>query len=121
MKKLLAILVLVILGGTLISTHSVEASYEFELDCSQAWQSAILNDCNPQNSVKKHRSPVGFGVDLILYEGNDGEISHLVTEEYKYDWSNGEHSAFTVLTVKSKDVISAIKGLFNKDGEQESQ
>ncbi len=59
----------------------------------------------------KRRFEVGVGADVTLYEDKEGVIEK-VTEEYRYDWQNGEHQAFTVVHF---NLWQKVKNLFNKE------
>jgi hypothetical protein len=76
----------------------------------------ILNECHivehpAHPSEPKRSTEVGVGIDLILYENSVYDINYRITGEYKYDWNNGEQSAYAVVTMELMNIINKIKGL----------
>ena len=55
---------------------------------------------------------LGLGMDLILHEGEDGDLLNQLTAEYKYDFNNDDSSSFYLVgKIKLADIVSKIKGL----------
>lgn len=64
------------------------------------------------NEDAKKRFEVGVGADVTLYEDkHTNSIVEKVTEEYRYDWQNGEHAAYTVVHF---NLWQKMKNLFKK-------
>lgn len=86
----------------------------YEDPCQSPYFSKVINECGVDaNDMREDRRfEVGMGVDVTLYEDKgEGAIVEKVTEEYRYDWANGEHSAYTVVHV---NLFQKIKGLLSK-------
>lgn len=64
------------------------------------------------NEDTKKRFEVGVGADVTLYEDkHTNSIVEKVTEEYRYDWQNGEHAAYTVVHF---NLFKQVKKLFGR-------
>ncbi len=71
-----------------------------------------VNEETTINEAKKRKFEVGIGADVTLYEDKSAKaIVDKVTEEYRYDWANGEHQAYTVVHV---NLFQKIKAFFSK-------
>jgi hypothetical protein len=110
MKRLFFILIAV----ALISGCSQEAEAG-EKSCDSGWWSKVANECVTHPSPKERRNEVGVGADVILHEGEEGEVLNQVHAEYRYDWQNGEHKAYAVATTKLSDIWAKVKSLFKKE------
>jgi len=64
--------------------------------------------------VYKHRTEVGVGADVILYEGEEGDLLNQAHGEYRYDWQNGDSKVYAVATTKLVDVKDHVKALWKK-------
>jgi len=104
MKKLFMICLCLAVAGIIgCSKGSQEAE-------ASHWKKATILDHEAQGNE------YGVGTDVILHEGEDGEILNKVTAEYRYDWNNevGNHKAYVVATTKLADIWAKLKGLLNK-------
>ncbi len=59
----------------------------------------------------KKKFEVGVGADVTLYE-DEGALVEKVTEEYRYDWANSDHQAYTVVHF---NLWQKVRSLFKKD------
>ena len=108
MKKFLMIglcLVVAAFIGCSKGSQEVEASYEY--------RSEVTNITNVFNELEKKDS-WGLGQDLIIHEGKKGSLVNQIHGEYRWDGNNGSHSGYLVNTSKLVDIVSWIKGLFNR-------
>jgi hypothetical protein len=111
MKKLFLIALLVVSVG-IIGCDKAEASKKYD-PCQSKHFSKIINECGIDNVHEKKDTAVGVGVDITLYEDkSEGAIIDRISEEYRYDWNEGEHSAFTVFRV---NIWKHVKKLVKKD------
>ncbi len=70
-----------------------------------------VNEETTINEAKKKRFEVGVGADVTIFEDkSEGAIINKVTEEYRYDWANGEHQAYTVAHI---NLWQKIKSFFS--------
>ncbi len=53
------------------------------------------------------RSSQGVGADVLLIEGKQVDV----VAEYRYDWANANHSAYTVFRTK-RSLVDIVKGWF---------
>jgi len=109
MKKLLLVSLLA-LAVCFIGLAKAEASGNWD-PCSSHIGSKIWNSCIAK---EKRRNEVGVGGDLIVYEGQDGDLLNQVHGEYRYDWQNGEHKTYAVATSKLADIKDHAKNLWDK-------
>jgi hypothetical protein len=90
-----------------------------EKSCESGFWSKILNECSPHTvDTDTHRdekdAEIGVGVDVIVHEGEDGEVLNKVAVEYKYDINNDDHKTYAVATTKLSDVWAKVKSIFKK-------
>jgi len=57
---------------------------------------------------------IGVGVDVVVYEGDEGELLNKATVEYKYDINNDDHATYAVVTTKLSDVWAKVKSIFDR-------
>jgi hypothetical protein len=105
-----AFVLMLILAVCFIVVGKAEARGNWD-PCSSHIGSKIWNSCI---EIEKRRNEIGVGVDVIVYEGEEGDLLNKVTGEYKYDWQNGEHSAYAVATTKLSDIKAHVKELWGK-------
>jgi uncharacterized lipoprotein YehR (DUF1307 family) len=111
MKKLFLIALLVVSVG-IIGCDKAEASKKYD-PCQSKHFSKIINECGSDEVREKHNAEIGVGMDITLYEDKtEGAIIDRISEEYRYDWQNGEHTAYTVFRV---NLWKRIKRLVKKD------
>lgn len=67
-----------------------------------------VHDKTVDSSYRKNNEQ-GVGADILLYDTTDFDL----VGEYKYDWANGGHSAYTVVKTK-KSLWTLVKGVFGK-------
>jgi len=117
MRKLLIVGLLAVI--LTVAGCAKEAEARGKVDICETALGSIMNECNPANHEPtvntdtvsdKRSSAVGVGLDLIFYEDSLADISYKVTGEYKYDWANGDHSAYAVVTLKLMDFVNKIRG-----------
>ena len=120
MRKLSLIAVLVASFMMLTSTSFARGSKGNP--CDSKILGPILNECSPHTVDTdtwrdEKEAELGVGVDLIVYEGKEGQILNKVTGEYRYDVNNEDHKGYVVATSKLADIWSTVKGVFTKDVE----
>lgn len=81
--------------------------------CGNSVSAQIWNRCEEQ--ATKYRSEVGVKLEVVLYEGDEGDILNEVVAQYSNDWNNGNDGYYVKLSTKLSDIIDSVKGLFNKD------
>jgi hypothetical protein len=97
-----------------VLTASVAHAGYNEDPCQFEYFSQFVNECGVDaNDMREERKiEIGAGVDVTLFEDkSEAAIIDKITEEYRYDWQNGEHSAYTVVHI---NLFAKIKGLFSK-------
>lgn len=112
MKRWLIVLVLVGLVGLVGCAGEAEARG----DVCDSFLSSVLNECHKvaHPTADKVSAELGVGLDLILYEGKEGQLLNKVTGEYRYDINNSTHQSYAVATSKLTDIWTAIKSLFGR-------
>lgn len=122
MRKLIltgAILLIATTGhaGINIDSNNAENSYNTEnfYNTTNQYTTEEFNTYVNETTINeksKRRMEVGVGVDVTLYEDkHKNAVINKVTEEYRYDWANGEQQAYTVAHV---NLWQKIKALFSK-------
>jgi hypothetical protein len=107
--------IITVVAGIILGCAIVAQASQYEEDpCKSKYFSKVVNECGVDaNDMREERKiEIGAGVDVTLFEDKaEAAIIHKITEEYRYDWQNGEHSAYTVVHV---NLFQKIKNIFSK-------